>query len=162
MNKTTGVRARKKEMGVEGVGPMIILPMIIMLFLTIEISILYSPAFDFSFLPRDLTLALGALLLVIGVPLWLWSVVTFFQAYQKDRLATRGPYAIMPNPVYSSWIVFIVPAIALLLNFWLVLATSIVMYLCQRRFIHKEDEHMRKKFGKQYEEYRKKVLIRWL
>lgn len=149
-------------MSVGGVGPMIIVPMIIMLALTIEISYLYRPAFDISFLPRELTLALGALLLVVGIPLWLWSVVTFFQAYQKCGIATGGPYAVMPNPVYSSWIVFIVPAIALLLNFWLVLATSIVMYLCQMRFIHREDEQMRKKFGKQYDAYRKKVLIKWL
>ncbi len=162
MSKTKGVRGGKKEMGVGGVGPMIIIPMIIMLALTIEISYLYRPTFDFSFLPREVTLALGGLLLLIGIPLWLWSVVTFFMAYQKDRIATAGPYAIMPNPVYSSWIVFIVPAIALLLNFWLVLATSIVMYLCMLRFIHREDEYMRKKFGKQYEAYRKKVLIKWL
>jgi protein-S-isoprenylcysteine O-methyltransferase Ste14 len=155
-------KRRVKEMGVGGVGPKIILPMIIMLALTIEISILYRPAFDFSFLSRELTLALGVLLLVIGVPLWLWSVMTFFIAYQKKELATGGPYKLMPNPVYSSWIVFIVPAIALLLNFWLVLATSVVMYLCQVRFIHEEDDYLRNQFGKKYEEYRKKVLIKWL
>ncbi|OPY26927.1 MAG: hypothetical protein A4E28_02254 [Methanocella sp. PtaU1.Bin125] len=160
MNKTKGVRGGKNEMSVGGVGPLIIVPMIVMLALTIEISIIYR--LNMSFLPRGLTLALGALLLVIGVPLWLWSVVTFFQAYQKGQMATGGPYRIMPNPIYSSWIVFIVPAIAMLLDFWPVLATSVVMYLCQLRFIHREDEQMRKKFGRAYETYRKNVLIKWL
>lgn len=162
MSKTKGVRARKKEMSVGGVGPKIIVPMIIMLALTGWISYVYRPTFDFSFLPRDLTLALGGLLLVLGIPLWLWSVATFILAYQKGRLATGGPYALVLNPVYSSWIVLIVPGIALLLNFWLVLATSIVMYLCQLRFIHEEDDFLRQKFGRQYEEYRQKVLIKFL
>jgi protein-S-isoprenylcysteine O-methyltransferase Ste14 len=162
MSKTKGVRGGKNEMGVGGIGPKIIIPMIIMLALTVEISLLYRPAFDISFLPRELTLALGVLLLVIGVPFWLWSAVTFVMAFQKHQLATGGPFAVMPNPVYSSWIVFIVPGIALLLNFWLVLLTSVVMYLCQVRFIHEEDDYLRKQFGKKYEEYRKKVLIKWL
>jgi protein-S-isoprenylcysteine O-methyltransferase Ste14 len=162
MSKTKGMRNRKKEMGVGGVGPKIIVPMVIMLALTGWISYVYRPTFDISFLPRELTLALGGLLLLLGIPLWLWSITTFLAAFQKGRLATGGPYAVMLNPVYSSWIVFIVPGIALLLNFWLVLATSIVMYLCQMRFIHEEDDHLRQKFGKQYEEYRKKVLIKFL
>lgn len=149
-------------MGVGGVGPKIIVPMVIMLALTGLISYVYRPTFDFSFLPRDLTFALGGLLLLLGIPLWLLSVTTFLVAFQKGRLATGGPYSVVLNPVYSSWIVLIVPGIALLLNFWLVLATSIVMYLCQLRFIHEEDDYLRGKFGKQYEEYRKQALIRFL
>jgi protein-S-isoprenylcysteine O-methyltransferase Ste14 len=133
-----------------------------MLALTVWISNEYQPAFDFSFLSRDLTLALGGLLLLLGIPLWLWSVGTFLLAYQKGKLATSGPYGVMLNPVYSSWIVFIVPGIALLLNFWPVLATSIVMYLCQLRFIHEEDDYLRQRFGEQYENYRKNVLIKFL
>ncbi len=68
----------------------------------------------------------------------------------------------MPNPIYSSSIVFVIPGISLVLNWWPVLLTSVVMYVAQRMFIHAEDNALREKFGRQYEEYRKKVLINFL
>jgi protein-S-isoprenylcysteine O-methyltransferase Ste14 len=36
------------------------------------------------------------------------------------------------------------------------------MYAAQRMFIHEEDDALREKFGRQYEEYRKKVLVKYL
>ncbi|MGZ4862205.1 MAG: methyltransferase family protein [Halobacteriota archaeon] len=78
------------------------------------------------------------------------------------QLATRGPFAVMPDPIYGSFIVFVFPGISLALNWWLVLLTSVVAFIALRIVIHEEDDALRKKFGKQYEEYRKKVLIKVL
>jgi len=86
----------------------------------------------------------------------------FLRAWFRGRLETRGPYAVMMNPIYSSWMVFIVPGISLFIGWWPILLTSVVMYIAQRLFIHDEDDALRQKFGKQYEEYRKKVLIKFL
>jgi protein-S-isoprenylcysteine O-methyltransferase Ste14 len=36
------------------------------------------------------------------------------------------------------------------------------MYAAQRMFIHEEDDALREKFGRQYAEYRKNVMIKFL
>jgi protein-S-isoprenylcysteine O-methyltransferase Ste14 len=68
----------------------------------------------------------------------------------------------MLDPIYSSFIVFVIPDISWVLNWWPILLTSVVMFVALRIFIHEEDNTMRKKFGRQYEEYRQKVLIKFL
>lgn len=151
-----------KKMGIEGAGPKIMAPLFVTFAITAWISYTYQPTFDFPLVPAGWTLALGALFLVVGVPFWLLSVALFLPAYFKGRLETRGPYAVMPNPIYGSWIVFVIPGIALVLNWWPILLTSVVMFAAHRMFIHAEDDYLRQKFGKQYEEYRKKVLIKFL
>jgi protein-S-isoprenylcysteine O-methyltransferase Ste14 len=68
----------------------------------------------------------------------------------------------MPNPIYGSWIVFIIPGISLVVSWWPILLTSVVMFAAQRLFIREEDDSLRQKFGRQYEEYRKTVMIKFL
>lgn len=148
-------------MRIEGAGPKIMAPLFIAFGVTAGISYAYSPAFNYP-APAEWTLALGALFLIVGVPFWLLSTGMFLLAYFGGRLETRGPFAVMPNPIYSSWIVFVIPGISLALNWWPLLLTSAVMYVAMRMFIHDEDDALREKFGGQYEEYRKKVLIKSL
>jgi protein-S-isoprenylcysteine O-methyltransferase Ste14 len=150
------------KMGIEGAGPKIIAPAAVVFVLGAIISYVYRPAFDMAFVPREITLALAAILLIIGIPVWLSAVVCFLLAYRKGEMATGGPYALMPNPIYSSWTVFVFPGIALLLNWWPLLATPIVMYAAFRIFIKAEDRYMRQKYGQKYDEYIKKVLIKFL
>ena len=153
---------KAKKMKIEGAGPKIMAPLFVTFAITAGISYLYRPMFNYPLVPAEWTLALGALLLVTGIPLWLLSTGMFLLAYFGGRLETRGPFAIMPNPLYGSWIVFIIPGISLVLNWWPILLTSVVMYAAQRMFIHEEDEALREKFGQQYEEYRKRVLVKFL
>lgn len=151
-----------KKMGIEGAGPKIMAPAAVTFIITAVLSYVYRPALDIPLLPRELTLALGAVLVALGVLIWLPAMALFLLAYRKGELATRGPYALMLNPIYSSWTVLVFPGIALLLNWWLLLATPIVMYAAFRRFGGDEDLYLRQKFGKQYEEYRQRVLLKFL
>jgi len=151
-----------KKMGIEGAGPKIMAPAAAVFIIAAIVSYVYRPALDISFVPRELTLAIGAVLALIGVLIWLPAVVLFLLAYSKGKLATRGPYALMLHPIYSSWTVLVFPGIALLLNWWLLLATPLVMYVSLRMFGADEDQYLRQKFGKQYEEYRQKVLLKFL
>ncbi len=151
-----------KLKGIEGAGPKIMAPLFVTFAVTAGISYMYQPAFNYPLVPAAATLALGALFLVVGVPFWLLAVVMFLAAWFGGRLETRGPFAVMPNPIYGSWIALIIPGISLVLNWWPILLTSVVMYTAQRVFIHEEDDALRAKFGRQYEEYRKKVLIKFL
>ena len=150
------------RMKIEGAGPKIMAPLFVTFAITAWISYAYRPTFNYPLVPAEWTLALGALFLLVGVPFWLLSTGMFLVAYFRGRLETRGPYAVMLNPIYGSWIVFVLPGISLVLNWWPILLTSVVMYAAQRLFIHEEDDALRQKFGGQYAEYRKKVLIKFL
>ncbi len=152
---------RIKEMGFEGAGPKIMLPMFVAAVITAVVSYLYRPLFNYP-VTSTWTLALGTAFLVIGAPFWVLSVRIFFRAFSKGGLATQGPYAIMPNPIYGSFMVIVIPGISLLLNSWLILLTSILGYLTLRVFIHEEVNALREKFGIEYDLYRKKVLIKFL
>jgi len=150
------------RMRIEGAGPKIMAPLFVAFAITAWISYAYRPTFNYPLVPAEWTLALGALFLLVGVPFWLLSTGMFLLAYFRGRLETRGPFAVMPNPIYGSWILFVIPGISLVLNWWPVLLTSVVMYAAQRMFIREEDDALREKFGGQYDEYRKKVLIPFL
>jgi protein-S-isoprenylcysteine O-methyltransferase Ste14 len=151
-----------KRMRIEGAGPKIMAPMLATFAITAWISYAFRPSFNYPLAPVEWKLALGALLLFVGVPFWLLSTGMFLLAHFQGRLETRGPFAVMPNPIYGSWIVFVMPGISLALNWWPILLTSIVMYAAQRMFIYEEDDALREKFGREYEEYRKKVLVKVL
>ncbi|HMK45445.1 MAG TPA: methyltransferase [Methanocella sp.] len=150
------------KMGIEGAGPKIMAPAAIAFIVAAALSYAYRPALDMAFVPRGITLTLGAVLVMIGVLIWLPAVACILLAYRKDEMATRGPHALMPNPIYSSWTVFVLPGIALLLNWWLLLAAPIVMYMVFRAFIKDEEDCMRQRYGRKYEEYRNKVLLKFL
>lgn len=148
-------------MGIEGAGPKIIVPAVVAFATTAWLSYTYQPLLNIP-LPGELLAAAGIVLLVPGLLLWAWSMATFLPAYLGGRLATCGPYAIMLNPIYSSWTVLVVPGIALLAGWWLLLLTSVVMYVAMRLVIHEEDDFLKSKFGNSYEEYRKKVMLNFL
>jgi protein-S-isoprenylcysteine O-methyltransferase Ste14 len=147
------------RMKIEGAGPKIMAPLFVTFAITAWISYAYRPTFNYPLVPAEWALALGALFLLVGVPFWLLSTGMFLVAYFQGRLETKGPYAVMLNPIYGSWIVFVLPGISLVLNWWPILLTSVVMYAAQQMFIHAEEDALREKFGRLYEEYRKNVLI---
>ncbi len=147
------------RMGIEGAGPKIMLPAIVVFVVTAWISYAYNLTIPLS---SEILTAIGLVLLVPGLLIWVWSMITFLPAYFGDRLATSGPYAVMLNPIYSSWIVLVIPGIALLTGWWLLLLTSVVMYVAMMMSVHTEDDFLRQKFGKKYEEYRQRVVLKFL
>ena len=146
-------------MGIEGAGPKIMIPAVVVFIVTAWISYTYGLTIPVS---SEILTIVGLVLLVPGLLIWIWAMIAFLPAYFGDRLATRGPYAVMLNPVYSSWIVLVIPGIALLTGWWLLLLTSVVMYVAMLMSVHAEDDFLRQKFGKTYEEYRERVLLKFL
>ncbi len=150
-----------KEMGFEGAGPKIMLPMFVTVGITASLSYLCQPLSNYP-VQSISTGLLGALFLAIGLPLWFLTVRTFIQAFSTGRLAKNGPYAVMPNPIYGIFMVFVVPGISLVLNWWPILLTSALGYVALRMFILGEVNTLREKFGAEYNEYRKRVMIKFL
>jgi len=100
---------------------------------------------------------LGIVLIVVGLYFWLSSAILVKRAFTSHRLETSGVYHFSRNPLYSAFIVFIVPGIALVCNNLLILIPSLSMYAAFKMLIWKEEEFMHKEFGDEYQKYARMV-----
>lgn len=62
--------------------------------------------------------------------------------------------------MYTTHIFTTIPGLAFLLNSWLVLPGSLVMYMASRHFVKEEDAWLAEKFGREYLEYRRRVWMK--
>jgi protein-S-isoprenylcysteine O-methyltransferase Ste14 len=97
--------------------------------------------------------AIGAILLALGLILWLTGVITVMRAYNRDDLVTSGAFALVRHPVYAAWITLGFPGLALFVRSWPMLLTPVIGYMIFRRLIHREEEYMARRFGQAYVEY---------
>lgn len=107
--------------------------------------------------PYRVFLIPGVLLLALGIPMWLFAVVSVMRAYNRDQLVTSGAFAVCRHPVYAAWIVLILPALTLLTRSWPLMITPLVAYAVFKLLIGVEDDYLRQRFGPAYLEYRAKV-----
>jgi protein-S-isoprenylcysteine O-methyltransferase Ste14 len=107
-------------------------------------------------------LALGGVLLAAGIPLWLTSAVQILLFVPKGKLITRGPFALVIHPLYTSVALLVVPGAGLLFDSWLGLALGVVLYIASRRFAPSEERALAERFPIEYPAYRKRVLLPWL
>ena len=146
-------------MKVTGVGPRLLLATGAFFCVMLALHIWQRHLFGMHFLPRWLTVAVGVALLVLGIPLWAWGIARVVRGFKAGVLVTDGPYAIMRHPVYSAGIVFITPAIAFLVNSWLLLAVPVFMYVFFRILIIREERWLEQTFGRQYLDYKRRVHL---
>lgn len=100
---------------------------------------------------------LGYVLLLPGVLLWLGGIVQLLLNFPRGKLVTRGAYGVCRNPIYASFIVFILPAISILTLAWVYFAVAVVLYLGVRLFIGKEEKQLLQVFGDEYARYLSRV-----
>jgi protein-S-isoprenylcysteine O-methyltransferase Ste14 len=102
----------------------------------------------------------GAVLIAFGLFMLVYSGLGVLYAFRKQRLLTRGFFAVFPNPMYAAYILAIIPGLALVLDSLLVLTGLAVLYALFRALIPSEDRWLKEKFGAQYDEYRRRVLVK--
>lgn len=100
---------------------------------------------------------LGYLLMLLGLALWGTAVVQLIVGFSKGELVTTGAYSIVRNPIYSSAVFFILPAVALLTLTWVYFVVSAFLYAGVMIFIGKEEAQLMQAFGKEYEDYKARV-----
>lgn len=115
--------------------------------------------FSINIIPCCFLIALGTLLIIIGIAFLIPSIIAISKANKVDGLSTKGIYSICRHPLYSSWIIFIVPGIILLSNSWILLTVPLIMYLIFRILIKEEEIYLLNKHGNQYIEYKKRVVL---
>lgn len=103
------------------------------------------------------TNTLGIILMVVGFCLFIYPAVTIDKYFNERRLRTKGLYSICRHPIYSAWIVLIIPGIVLHWGSVIGLTIPIVAYIIFRNYIHIEEDYLLKMFGLEYLNYKERV-----
>jgi protein-S-isoprenylcysteine O-methyltransferase Ste14 len=99
----------------------------------------------------------GYIWLIPGIALWMTGIIQLLFFFPKGKLITYGAYGLCRNPIYSSMIIFILPAISILTYTWVYFLTAFFLYLGVAIFIGKEEKQLIEVFGNDYSNYRSKV-----
>ena len=105
---------------------------------------------------------IGTTFLIIGLPFWLISVVQILVYIPKNKLITKGPFAILLHPIYTSVAIFVIPGISLIFDTWVGLGIGTILYIISRFFRGQEEKALHSIFPEEYHTYRSKVKIPWL
>jgi len=146
----------KKQMTKWGVGPKFTFISLSYAVVIVLINYIFFPTLTIP-IPRVLSLVLGIILIIIGVPIFLIPGLILHKYFDEGKLATKGVFAHFRHPIYGSWIVFIVPGIILIFNSLLGLTIPLFMYVIFKVLIKEEEEYLEEKFGEEYFEYKRKV-----
>jgi protein-S-isoprenylcysteine O-methyltransferase Ste14 len=105
---------------------------------------------------------LSIVILILGITVWIWSVVLILIKVPRQELITKGPYSLVKHPLYTGVAFLVLPWIGLLLNTWLGILIGIIVYIGSRMFSPEEERILSKTFGASWEKYCNKVKIPWL
>ena len=100
---------------------------------------------------------IGFVLNAFGLWFWFFSIIQIRRAFESHHLETNGVYSYSRNPMYSAFIVFIVPGLAFMTNNFLIILISICMFICFKLLIGKEEKYLQQEYGAEYEEYSSRV-----
>ena len=110
----------------------------------------------------------GNALMVIGfvIPvLGAWEMykarTTIHPGGSASALVTSGVYRRTRNPMYLSFLFFIIGIGLTFANPWMILLAPLLLLYVQERIIKREESYLTQRFGPAYVEYRKKVR-RWI
>lgn len=112
--------------------------------------------------PSMLMKLISIVICIIGVVIWLWSVVLILIKVPKKELITYGPYALNRHPIYNGVAILVLPWLGFLLNSWLGVVIGAALLLGSRIFSPEEEKALAKTFGAAWDNYCREVLIPWL
>ncbi len=144
-------------MTIRGIGKKLEYITIVYAVITIALNYLLYPIFELNFIPYKYLVIIGITLIIAGIPLNIVSTLRIVKGYKQGILLTEGIYSFVRHPLYASYILLIVPGIAVLFRSWVVMTVPIVMYIVFRILIREEEEFLEGKFGEEYTAYKKRV-----
>jgi protein-S-isoprenylcysteine O-methyltransferase Ste14 len=72
-----------------------------------------------------------------------------------DKLATTEIFGLTRNPIYSAWIVFIIPGLVLLSRSWPLFPTPVMAYMIFKARIGRQNEYPEMRFKRRLPEVQK-------
>ena len=136
-----------------GVGPKIGKVLLPWLVVTIVVSCI-SDWFNFYATRSQALTVSGVVLLVFGLVFYFSSVRLLLNGLKDGKLVTSGAFYLCQNPLYMSFVLFFTPAIALLLNSWLVLTSAIIGFVLLKIYVGREYQVLEEAFGDEYRKYK--------
>jgi hydroxyacylglutathione hydrolase len=142
-----------KQMTIWGVGPKFTAFSVLCLVLALVVHVIWYPLSVIQGMPPVVLIAVGLILISIGVPIWGAASREVDRAFEAGELATQGVYALCRHPIYGSATFFVIPGILLLFRSWVLLAVPVAMAVLARLLVRREEVYLREKFGQAYLEY---------
>ena len=110
----------------------------------------------------------GVVMLLAGIALMLWGVLTFRRAktplipfLPATQIVESGPYQFTRNPMYTGLTIAYL-GLAWMLNMgWPMIVLPLALLALHHFVIVREERYLASAFGEQYESYRRRVR-RWL
>lgn len=121
-----------------------------------------NPAFFRVGGPSMVLKVISIIILILGVIIWLWSVVLILIKVPRTELITNGPYALIKHPIYTGVAILVLPWLGFIFNSWLGVLIGVIMYIGSRLFSPQEEKLLSQTFGARWDEYCHKVKIPWL
>ena len=125
--------------------------------LTGILTYLQPDIFCINFVSANTLRIVAITLIAVGLVIKFSSSRVPSSAFKNKELVTTGIFSYIRHPMYSSWILFITPGIALLFRSWLMIAASLVGYLSFKHLVKEEDEYLTRMFGQTYLDYCSRV-----
>jgi len=100
---------------------------------------------------------IGWIWLIAGIAAFVATMSQFISNFPKGELITTGMYACSRNPIYSCWIIFILPGTGMIFNNWIFFAAALVMGITTTFLVREEEVQLLKFFGQKYYEYKSRV-----
>ncbi len=102
---------------------------------------------------------LGVLLCLVGLSLLLWSLISFGRSFRvgidtesPDKLVTSGVFAFSRNPIYVAFALVLLGEFLVFPN-WLLLAYLAAGVWLFHRQVLREEDFLKRHYGKEYEDY---------
>ena len=116
-------------------------------------------------IPLAVRLPVGIILVVLGVPVVLWTVIRFLRAKgtpipfnPPPVMVTNGLYNIVRNPMHLGWTAVLIGVAVLMQSFTLLVIfvpLFIIAHILYLKLV--EEKELEKKFGQAYIDYKKRV-----
>jgi protein-S-isoprenylcysteine O-methyltransferase Ste14 len=137
-----------------GIGPKIGIVAIPWLAASIWISETHYGHFTYFRTEQSLQVIAGTIILIASAVFYFLTLRVLLRGLKETKLITTGSFSLCRNPLYASFILFLIPSLSLLLNSWLVLTASLAAYIIFKISIRQEDAELEKFFGDDYLKYR--------
>jgi len=141
----------------KGIGPKIFRNTMPFLIAAIAGSLLFPSALSFPGSADNILRLTGWIMLFVGIIAYVVTLRQFIKDFSKGKLITNGIFGLSRNPLYASWILFILPAIAFITDNWSFLFAPVAMYVFFVLNIKEEEESLKQIFGEKFDEYCKRV-----
>jgi protein-S-isoprenylcysteine O-methyltransferase Ste14 len=131
--------------------------------------LIFAAAFDLPTVSRqvffhsEIVAWIGVLFCLVGLSLLLGSLISFGQSFRvgidtehPDKLITTGVFAFSRNPIYTAFAFVLIGQFLIFPNWLLLVYLLGGIWLFNRQVIREED-YLKKHYGKEYLEYCKQV-----